>query len=116
MIYSVLCNIFANEWRRWVFVFIMWLLVVAVWMTLSQKYFFESAFTPAINSLVLSVMFGTWGYLGYLSAKYRYFPSSLSRPFTGNSAFVFGVIMMLLSWGAMIYMLYLAVSRLIAVL
>ena len=116
MIYSVLCNIFANEWSGWVFVFLMWLLVVAVWMIFSQKYLNDFAFTPVINSLVYSVMFGTWGYPGYLSVKYRYFPSSISRPITGNQALVFGIFIILIGWGLTTYALYLTVSKLIEVI
>jgi len=116
MIHSIWNSIFSNEWVGWLFISLISILLVSLWMAFSQKYLFEYLLTPVIDSLVLAIMFGSWGYLGYLSAKYRFFPSSLSKPITGKSALVIGVIMMIIGWGFTIYSLYLAVTKLIKII
>ncbi len=108
MIHSIWSTIFSNAWRSWFFMFIASLLVVAIWMSLSQNYLTEYNFTPVIDSLALAIMFGTWGYLGYQAEKNRFFP----HPITNNVPGV-GLALMVIGWGFMIYLLYLTVSKLI---
>jgi len=115
MIHSIWNSIFSNEWMAWVFITLISLLTVLIWLTLSQTYLSEYTLTPVTDSLVLAIMFGTWGYLGYLAIRHRFFPSDLSYPMTGKHAPLVGIIVMIIGWGFSIYSLYLEVSKLIKI-
>jgi hypothetical protein len=116
MINSIWNSIFSNDWIAWLFVSLTILLILAIWMTLGHTYFSDHRLVPVIDGLVFTAMFGTWGYLGYLSAKHRYFPTSRSRPITGKYALAVGIFMMTSCWGLAIYSLYLAIAKLINVI
>jgi len=116
MFRSVFSNMFSNEWTGWTFISLLSILLVVVWMPLGQKYLSTWNLVSIVDSLVIAIMFGTWGYLGYLTAKHRFFPSNPSFPITGKSALLVGIIMMIIGWGFTAYSLYLGVLRLLAII
>lgn len=97
-----------NAQRSWFLAFITSILIAIVWLSLSWNYLPEYNFIPVLDYLVLAAMFGTWMYLGYQAEKKHFFPN----PFIDNIP-GFGIALMLFGFGFMVYLLYLAFSKLI---
>ena len=103
---SIWSNIFSNEWKSWLFISLFSFLLVMIWIYISQKYAIEIAF---VDYIVISILFGTFGYLGLLTAKYRVF--RLMNPIKGKTAFIIGIIVLTISWGITAYFLFLAIAE-----
>jgi hypothetical protein len=103
MVHSIWSNIFLNEWKSWLFISLFSFLLVMIWIYISQKYAIKNAF---VDYFVISILFGTLGYLGLLTAKYRIF--RLMKPIRGKAAFVIGITVLVISWGLAAYFILLA--------
>ena len=100
-----------NTRKSWFLKFITSVLIAAIWLYLSWNYLAEYNFTSVLDFLVLAAMFGIWAYLGYQAERNRFFPN----PFIDNIPGL-GIALILFGFGFMVYLLYLAISRLIELL
>ncbi len=116
LFYTIWHILFSNDWIGATIFTLGSIFIYSFWTIFSQKYLIDNTFTPAIDSLVGAIVFGSLGYWGYLSAKHRYVPSKSGESITGKPALVTGIIMMIIFWGFTIYFLYLAVSKFIDVI